>query len=74
MGSVMGAMIFLGTRKYSDDINKRLIWPIFYKDRFNEQKAIFTLLSFTMILNYLIFFLWGLNYTVYETQSNMIPN
>ena len=36
MGIVIGSMIFLGTRKYSDDINKKLIWPIFYKDRFNE--------------------------------------
>lgn len=36
MGIVIGLMIFFASRKYNDDINKKLIWPIFYKDRFNE--------------------------------------
>lgn len=67
-------MIFFTSRKFEDDINSILIWPIFYKDRFKNKPAIFTLLSLLMGLNYLSFFIYGLNVTLFELDNNMIKN
>lgn len=69
---LLGMLIFFASRKYEDEINTILIWPILYKDRYKNKPAIFTLLSILMGLNYLSFFLYGLNITFYELDNNMI--
>ena len=73
-GILLGLLIFFGSRKYADETNTILIWPIFYKDRYKNKPAIFTLLSILMGLNYLSFFLYGLNITQFEYNNNMIKD
>lgn len=65
-------LIFFSSRNFEDKINTILIWPIFYKDRYQNKPAIFTLLSLLMFLNYLNFFFYGLNFTLYEVGNNSI--
>lgn len=73
-GVLLGMFIFFGSRKYEDTISNILVWPIFYKDRFTNKPAIFTLLSLLMGLNYFSFFLYGYNFTLHEVDNNAIAN
>ena len=70
IGIQLGFLAFFTERYFQDGINKKIIWPIFYKERFQSQNVIFFILSLMIYMNYALFFLWGLNYTIFETAPN----
>lgn len=70
IGWSIGVTTFLGIRLVNDYMLKFIIWPIFYKDRFTNKKAIFHLLFHMMWTNYLVFFLWSYRYTLFDVANN----
>lgn len=70
LGLAIGFTTFCGIRRMNDYMLKYIIWPVFYKDRFNDKRAIFHILFHMMWTNYLLFCLWSYRYTTFDITTN----
>lgn len=70
LGWAIGFTSFLGIRRMNDYMLKFIIWPIFYKDRFKDKRAIFHIVIHMMWMNYLLFSLWAARYTSFDVSDN----
>lgn len=70
IGWSIGITMFLGLQRIDDYMQKYIIWPIFYKDRFRDKRAIFHLLFHMMWGNYLLFWFWAYRYTTFDIVEN----
>lgn len=74
LGWCVGLTVFFGLRRINDYMQKYIIWPIFYKDRFQNKPAIFHLLFHMTWTNYLVFWLWSYRYTKFDVKENSYFN
>lgn len=70
IGWSIGITAFLGIRRLNDYLQKYIMWPMFYKDRFRNKLAISHLLFHMMWTNYLIFLVWSYRFTKFDLQEN----
>lgn len=48
LGWIFGIFLYIGLKHLEPKIQKYIIWPLIYKDRFREKKTIFYILFFIL--------------------------
>jgi hypothetical protein len=70
MGWVFGISLFIGLKHIESKIQKYIIWPLIYKDRFREKKTIFYILFLILVSNYFLMLYWVNVFTNFEYSEN----
>ena len=70
MGFSIGITLFFLVKRWEDVVKKFLLWPLIYKERYKDKKAVVYLLCITLLMNYVLLLLWGYRYSKFEVLSN----
>ena len=70
LGWIFGISVFIFLKHFESKMQKYVIWPLIYKDRFREKKTIFYMLFLILITNYLLMVYWVNVFTNFEYSEN----